>query len=219
MSLLSHEELCDLVSAGVIRGVDVDAINAASIDLHLGPDLLVESSSVPQDKECIVRLAKKQSLRFEKIVLEKGGEYCMAPGEFLLAHTVEKFHLPHDISCLYVLKSTLARAGLEHLHAGWCDAGWNDSVLTMEFKNVTSRHRLVLQEGMRIGQMIFFRHSRVPMKASYAAKGSYNGQASAVATSGELPKGASAIGKSSIGLGPSAIASGGMSFDELISGA
>ena len=36
MSLLSAPELIELVKAGVIEGVSGDAINAASIDLHLG---------------------------------------------------------------------------------------------------------------------------------------------------------------------------------------
>jgi dCTP deaminase len=67
---------------------------------------------------------------------------------------------------------------LNHLTAGWADAGWNGSVLTLELKNVTNYHEIELRRGDRIGQVIFFEHESVPADRSYAARGRYNGDKS-----------------------------------------
>jgi len=57
-----------------------------------------------------------------------------------------------------------------------CDAGWNNSQLTLELKNVSRFHKLILRPNMPIGQMIFFKHTPVRSANSYAAKGQYNNQ-------------------------------------------
>ena len=56
----------------------------------------------------------------------------------------------------------MARIGLDHLNAGWCDAGWHGSVLTLELKNCCRSHEIVLTNGDFIGQIIFFSHEEVP---------------------------------------------------------
>jgi deoxycytidine triphosphate deaminase len=76
---------------------------------------------------------------------------------------------------MFILKSSLARSGLEHSQAGWADAGWHDSALTLELSNLLSNHTLHLEAGMAIGQMIFFRHTKVPEEFLYSTKGRYNG--------------------------------------------
>lgn len=169
-SLLSYLELEELVHDGVIEGSSTDCINSASIDIHMGSIILVERGT-PQS---IKRLDKKDQLDIERIDLGTNGQYCLAPGEFLLAQSREIFNLPNNISAEYKLKSSMARLGLDHLNAGWCDAGWTGSVLTLELKNCTQRHRIVLTVGDRIGQMVFFKHKAVPKDKSYASRGSYN---------------------------------------------
>ena len=42
MSLISYNELCELVERNVIEGVDLKDVNGTSIDVHLGPDILYE---------------------------------------------------------------------------------------------------------------------------------------------------------------------------------
>lgn len=166
--LLSYLELCEIVEAGYITGVEKDAINAASIDVRLGGEFQVESRNVSSH---FVDLAARQSIAFnpasERVVLE--------PQEFILAHTAEMFNLPLDISAAFCLKSSLARNGLEHLNACWADAGWNGSTLTMELKNMTRFHRLMLTSGMYVGQMKFWRHTPVPVEFGYGVRGRYNG--------------------------------------------
>jgi dCTP deaminase len=112
-------------------------------------------------------LAEQRSLR--------NTGYLIAPDEFILAQSREIFNLPDHISAEYKLKSSMARIGLDHLNAGWCDAGWNGSVLTLELKNLTRYHEILIQEGDAIGQMILFSHTPVPPSRSYAVRGRYNG--------------------------------------------
>ncbi len=173
--LLSYTEICALVEAGVIEGAQLKNVNSASLDIHLGRYIMVEPSTRQPVK---VSLAAKEPLPLRRLDLSICDGYVMWPGEFILAQSQEIFHLPSDISCEYKLKSSMARIGLDHLNAGWCDAGWNGSVLTLELKNCTQGYSIELTEGVPIGQMIFFRHTPVPADKSYAARGRYNGDRS-----------------------------------------
>lgn len=167
--LLSFVELCELVDEGIITGVKDKQINASSIDITLGDTILAERFiSTPK----IISLKDREPLT--TTAFSTRGGYVMSPGEFVLAHSQQTFNLPNNISAEYKLKSSMARMGLEHLNAGWCDAGWNGSVLTLELKNMTLRHRIQLEEGDAIGQIVFFKHETVPKERSYAFRGRYN---------------------------------------------
>lgn len=175
MTILSHNELLELIDQGVICA-HKEQVNGSSIDITLGSSLLIESSA---PRKFIVDVANKESITTHAINIKDTGHYLLQPGEFILATSVEVFNLPADISAEYKLKSTMARNGLEHLNAGWCDPGWTESRLTLELKNMTRYHHIKLTPGMKIGQMVFFRHSPVPDKASYAITGQYNNQTGA----------------------------------------
>ena len=105
--------------------------------------------------------------------------YDLHPGEFILAHTVEVFDLPADISAEFKLNSSGARIGLDNALATWADPRWHGSTLTLELKNNTRHHAIRLHHGCRIGQMIFHRSEPVPEEKSYALRGRYNKDASA----------------------------------------
>lgn len=169
--LLSYNELVQLVWQGVISA-PFENINSASIDLTLDSVIMLEEH--PKYNK-VVRLAQKESIEMRQYEMGPNG-YHLKPGEFILASSVEIFNLPSNISAEYKLKSTMARNGLEHLNAGWCDAGWNGSKLTLELKNMTQRHEIIIEPGMKCGQVVFFRHTEVPKDKSYAERGQYNGQ-------------------------------------------
>lgn len=173
MSLLSYKRLCELVTSEVITHVDMDQINSTSIDITLGNTLLIENVDIEKDTK-VVALRARNPLDCRRITMKQSGGYYMKPGEFILAQSVQSFNLPLNISAEYKLKSSMARIGLEHMNAGWCDAGWNGSVLTLELKNMTRDHIIYIQPGDRIGQMVFFEHEPVPAEHSYAARGRYN---------------------------------------------
>ena len=176
MSLLSHDQLMELVDRGVITNVQPEFVNAASIDLTLGAMVMRELVNKNVDSP-VVSLSRKEKLEMTKVDLTHDTFY-LHPGQFILACTEQEFNLPNNISAEYKLKSSMARIGLEHLNAGWCDAGWNGSVLTLELKNMTTDHIIELRKGDRIGQIVFFQHAPVADKDSYAARGRYNGDKS-----------------------------------------
>ena len=183
MSLVAFEQLVKLVEKGVVTA-HFDDINSASIDLTLGDEIMVERWHDPQDMP-IIDISKKETLDMRKVTIPEEG-YILKPGEFILATTVNVFNLPDGTgidlgdgvaySGEYKLKSSMARVGLEHLNAGWADAGWHGSNLTLELKNLTQYHGLKLRAGMKIGQFVMFSHEAIPKDRSYASRGRYNGQ-------------------------------------------
>ena len=169
MSLLSFKQLCRLIDDGVIENSSHENVNSASIDLVLGRNIMIE-----KQRSGVINMLDKGSDHLERIHMPDAG-YVVQPGEAILAETVEVFNLPSNISAEYKLKSTQARNFFNHLNAGWADAGWNGSVLTLEFVNHNRWHSVRIQPGMKCGQMIFFGHEEVPDDKSYAARGQYNG--------------------------------------------
>ena len=178
MSVISGERLRVLVLDGsMVTGVLHEHINAASVDVVLGSRFLRECSPErpEDDANFIVDLAERKGPNLQEVVLKDGEFLALLPGECVLAETDNVFNLPDDVACEFKLKSSHARSFLNHALAGWCDPGWHGSVLTMEYKNVSQFHTILLRPGMPCGQMVFFQLSEpVPADLSYATKGRYN---------------------------------------------
>lgn len=184
MSLLSHTALKTLIKQGVIEGGKFENVNATSIDLILGNKILVEKRPENySDPLPVIDMLDKGGKQFNTIIMDDDG-WVVPPGGVLLAQSVEIFNLPNWLSAEYKLKSTQARNFFDHLNAGWCDAGWNGSVLTLEFVNHMQYHAVRIRPGMKCGQIIFFDHEEVPTEASYATVGQYNGDKSVEAGKG-----------------------------------
>ncbi|WWZ74796.1 dCTP deaminase [Proteus phage J3S] len=187
MSLLSSKQIHKLIDDGVIDGLH-ENVNSSSLDIRIGNKILIEAPEVIEAVTTTgmtlykdtIRLApidmdNKKSPEFKEVEIPEEG-LIIHPGDFFLAHTIETFNLPNNISCEFKLRSSVARCGLQHMLAGWCDAGWHGAQLTMEFKNELKYHRLLLKPNMRIGQIVFFEHEPVDDEDSYAVKGNYNCQ-------------------------------------------
>ena len=173
--LISYLRLTELLTTGVIDA-DLKNVNSSSIDITLGEELLIEVEPKSHGlSELIDISAPNQNINTMKWIGQKGEAYILEPGQCVLGSSVETFNLPDTISAEYKLKSSMARNFLEHLNAGWCDAGWHGSKLTLELKNLCQYHALVLRPGMKIGQVVFFEHKEVPSEFSYAKRGQYNG--------------------------------------------
>lgn len=177
--LLSYNRLQQLIQEGVITA-NPDNVNAASIDITLAEDILIEDNNLEYK---IINIPNKKTIKTYTNTISDVG-FILRPNQFILASSNETFNLPNNISAEYKLKSSMARCGLEHLNAGWCDAGWNNSKLTLELKNITEYHNLLLHKNMKIGQLVFFEHEEVPEHASYAVKGRYNNQTTVTAGKG-----------------------------------
>lgn len=166
MILVDHQLRAELEKGTLkITPFDDKLINPSSIDVRLGNKFgKVTTTYVSVDP------TDPLSFRTEEFEAEK---VILFPGEFIIAHLLEDVTLPRDISAKVNGKSSLGRLGLENSScAGWVDPGWSGK-LTIELYNY-SKNRILLQEGMKIGQLIFYKH--VPCEKSYADTGRYMNQ-------------------------------------------
>ena len=160
MSVLCDWEIRTLCNGGgAVSPFSMEFINPASIDVRLGKNLMIET---PHEADLeLIDISE----------YTKEDPYLLHPGEFVLAETVEKFRIPDRLSAQFVLKSSRAREGYQHLLAGWIDPGYRGR-LNLEIKNIRRYHAIPLYTGMRIGQIVFHHMSQVPVK-SYAETGHY----------------------------------------------
>lgn len=156
----------------MITPFDPTLVNPASLDVRLGENILVETE-------------RRGLIPVNISIHSKENPYKLLPNDFILAETMETFNMPDNIGAQFALKSSLARAGFEHLLAGWIDPGFSGSVLTLELKNALRLDFLPLWPGMRIGQIIFHEMSAVPLK-SYKLTGRYNQDKQVAACKGLL---------------------------------
>lgn len=169
MAILSAPRLHQLIDQGVISALH-ENVNSASIDIRIGDTILVEDHLSMK----VVDLSAKESPDFIELKLSEEG-FIVPPGMCFLANTMEVFNLPDTISAQFKLRSSLGRCFLEHMAAGWADAGWHGSTLTMEFKNMLESQSILIKPGLRVGQMVFFEHESAG-DDSYDKKGNYNNQ-------------------------------------------
>jgi dCTP deaminase len=171
--ILSDLEIEAYCRAGMVEPFDVKLVGPASLDVRLGGHLMVELQNSPEFQ--VVNIADTC----------KEHPYLLEPGAFVLGETLEILCIPVDLAAQFVLKSSRAREGLEHLLAGFADPGFNNSVLTLELQNARQFHPVPVWHGMKIGQLVFYRMS-TPPDASYAIKGHYNGCRTVTASRGHM---------------------------------
>jgi dCTP deaminase len=171
MTICADHEIRLLCLNGMVEPFDPDLLNPASLDVRLGPNLMVE---VGHASELMLLSIEGHT---------EAAPYWMQPGEFLLGETAETFNLPLTVAAEFRLKSSRAREGMDQALAVWCDPGWHGSKLTVELRNNRRLHSLPLWPGMKIGQMVFHRMSAQP-EQSYADVGRYNLDATVQASRG-----------------------------------
>lgn len=164
MTILADWEITTRCEAGMVTPFDPALVNPASLDVRLGRRIQVEQLFTRQLRTVDISHTSAQH------------PYWVWMHQFLLGETYETFHLPSDLAAQFMLKSSRAREGLEHLMAGYCDPGWHGSVLTLELQNVRWFWPVPIWYGMKIGQMVFHRMSSRPLR-SYAQTGRYNNHA------------------------------------------
>lgn len=171
MTILAHNELVHLLDTRVIQDGKHSAIGGSSIDIHLGSSIIAEVT--PFNGFGVIDYRDRD--KFDGCQCELSDEgFELYPGQFILAHTIEKFEIPLNLSALLRTKSSMGRIGLEHLDAGWVDPGFSGA-LTLELTNTLQNHAIRIRPGDAIGQLVFFRHEMVEYDNSYKAKGRYSG--------------------------------------------
>ena len=113
-----------------------------------------------------------------------GDKLWLAPGEFILGESVERFKIPRDAIMLLEGKSTYARCGLD-INCTPFDPEW-EGIATICIRNPT-QHYVAVYPGLGIAKAIFLQ-SDEPCLLSYADKrGKYQGAESAqIARDGAL---------------------------------
>lgn len=155
-SIVDHQirQLCR--DMGLVEPFDPELINPASIDVTLGPDILVENDHGD----------------FTPISIQDN-DFYMPPGAFVLAATAEWVRVPNNLEAVFQLKSSRGREGYEHALAGYIDPGFHGRV-TLELSNLRRFKELPLRAGMRIGQLRFAKIDAIPMRP-YSVTGRYQG--------------------------------------------
>jgi dCTP deaminase len=173
MTIAPDRHLLTLLEDGLLDPWDPALVNPASIDVRLGPTLLVEHPSSP-------------ALRTFSIAnTTEAAPHFLEPGAFVLAETIETFHVPETVAVQFMLKSSRAREGINSLMAGYADPGFNNSKLTLELHNVRRYHSVPIWHGMKIGQLIVKRLAAPPTR-SYAEVGRYNNLPGVTASKGHV---------------------------------
>jgi dCTP deaminase len=120
----------------LIRDPDPDLVNPASIDIRVGPEMLLEVG--PE--------------AFNAVNLTAGPVH-LQPGEFALVPTLEWLVVPNGYAMELTLQSSRARQGYDPSMALWLDPGWCGAV-TMGIRNVTRHTPLPMEYGMRMAHVI-----------------------------------------------------------------
>ena len=174
--ILARPEIQQLIDQGSVSfnpTLDADQLGDTSVDLRLGynffsyPD---PSASLPPGARTIY--SQTLDLGIEDLTVSfiggvrrqnnrtiPGGQYVeLAPGNLLLAETLESIYLPADLAARVEGRSTYARLGLTvHQTAPSVKPGWSGQ-LTLEIGNI-GPYICRLYPGMRLCQLILERLS------------------------------------------------------------
>lgn len=133
-------------------------IGATSVDLRLGPDLILTSRATgatsfdPADAEEF--LARREAAQ-QYIRRPLGSSIYLHPGEFAIARTLEFLTVPSTMSGEALGRSSWGRLGLIIATATLVEPGFRGTI-TLELTNVATVP-IVLYVGMRIAQIVLFR--------------------------------------------------------------
>lgn len=162
--ILSDKTLYEMLENDTlhISPLEKHQIQPASVDIRLG-----NTFSIVEDLPSgIINL--EDEIPYKTIVTDT---YILLPNQFVLATTMEYFHLPDDLTAFVEGRSSLGRMGLFIQNAGWVDPGFHGEI-TLELYNA-NRCAIELKAGRRIGQLVF---AKMDSPAIHPYQGKYQGQ-------------------------------------------
>jgi dCTP deaminase len=158
--VLTRDKILEEIQAGtvVIDPFDEDALNAASYDVTLHPQIRVFIEGLNEIDIMDVAQDAHKLLEITRIVdIPPESYYLLKPGELVLGMTVEKLTFPPSISGSLQGRSRFARMGLMvHVTASFLQPGISNNRQIFEIFNA-SRNAIKLRSGVRIAQVIFER--------------------------------------------------------------
>ena len=162
--ILSDKTLFEMIEADTLQisPLEKHQIQPASVDIRLG-----NTFSIVEDLPSgIINL--EDEIPYKTIVTDT---YILLPNQFVLATTMEYFHLPDDLTAFVEGRSSLGRMGLFIQNAGWVDPGFHGEI-TLELYNA-NRCAIELKAGRSIGQLVF---AKMDSPAIHPYQGKYQGQ-------------------------------------------
>ena len=157
--LVDHQirELLKLDKLKVLPLINIDAqLGSTSLDVRLGTTFQIyqpnQSGVIDFRLEESVQGAQNNST-VKDLDYKEG--LVLAPGQFVLAHTLEYIGLPESVGAQLEGRSSFARLGIQiHMTASFIDPGFHGSI-TFEIYNA-GPNPIRLFPGYRIGQLRFF---------------------------------------------------------------
>jgi len=158
-SLLIDKSIFKKIKNGelkIIPLIDLNQIGSTSLDIRLGTSFQLYYPN----RSGVIDFTENQTLVEARnnsflIDLDFMDSFVLAPGNFILGHTMEYLCLPPTIAAELEGRSSYARLGIEiHMTASYIDPGFH-GVLTLEIYNA-GPNPIKLFPGLRIGQLRFF---------------------------------------------------------------
>ena len=129
----------------------------SSKEKHSGLDPLESDEYAPI---AVPKLYKTKAVYFKDVNgrIERKNVKCweIYPGEFVLAHSLESFNIPDNITGLLFCKSSYARLGM-NMAPTVLKSGWSGQ-LVLEIYNQT-KYIMTIYEGCGIGTIYFAEHA------------------------------------------------------------
>ena len=131
-------------------------LGSTSLDIRLGTSFQVFYPNQVGIIDLTDSGSIKNANRFSNLIdLDFMEPITIAPGQFILGHSMEYIKLPGNISAEVEGRSSFARLGIEvHMTASLIDPGF-EGVLTFEIYNA-GPNPIQLYPGLRLGQLRFF---------------------------------------------------------------
>ena len=159
--ILSDTDIRAAITFGEIGIADYreEQLRPASYDVTLSGTFLVSRRRNRSASTAPYPLSAPDPTAWEyRTVVDQGATFALAPGDFILGATQERFWLGPEICAQLQGKSTTGRCGVQiHATAGFVDPGFHGD-LTLEICNI-GHDTILLEPGVRIAQMIFHRLS------------------------------------------------------------
>ena len=178
--VLADKDIKNLITNGelkVIPLIDIERqLGSASLDVRLGPTFQTyqpNQSGVVDftDSESVKNVLINSSI----VDLDFKEGIVLAPGQFVLAHTMEYFGFPKTVAAQIEGRSSFARLGVQiHMTANLIDPGFHGSI-TFEIFNA-GPNPIRLFPGYRIGQLRFFNCEQPDVSYDKKTGAKYKGQ-------------------------------------------
>jgi dCTP deaminase len=161
--ILTRHSIQDLIDKKLLNfspNLDKYQNQPHAVDLRLGTVFYISKTwkLTPNGREIItVDMTKKDENNYEKVELKPGQYFDLAPGESIIASTLEKIEIkaPNLMGVLYP-RSSINRRGLSVDLTGIIDAFYAGSLM-IPILNKTNSQIIRIYPGERICQVLFHR--------------------------------------------------------------